>query len=76
MANDRPWLLFVGCEDWSTPIGCRGRKRRPPSYAGAQLSCVIEANFPGLDEDRIENLSIEFAHRLFMKHRRALRVPS
>jgi glutamate mutase epsilon subunit len=35
-------------------------------YKAAQLSCVIEANFPGLDKDRIENLAIEFAHKLFM----------
>ena len=26
-------------------------------YAAAQLSCVIEASFPGLDTDRIENLT-------------------
>lgn len=38
-------------------------------YAAAQLSCVIEANFPGLDSERIENLAIEFAYRLFMAQR-------
>jgi hypothetical protein len=38
-------------------------------YADAQLSCVIEANFPGLDSERIENLAIEFAYRLFMAQR-------
>ena len=35
-------------------------------YAAAQLSCVIEANFSGLDKDRIENLAIRFAYRLFV----------
>jgi hypothetical protein len=30
------------------------------------MSCVIEANFPSLDRDRISNLAIEFAYRLFM----------
>jgi len=30
---------------------------------------VIEANFPGLDADRIENLAIEFAYRLLMAQR-------
>ena len=38
-------------------------------YAAAQLSCVIEANFPSLDTDRIENLAIEFAYRLLMAQR-------
>ena len=38
-------------------------------YAAAQLSCVIEANFPGLEKDRIENLAIGFAYRLFMAQR-------
>jgi len=38
-------------------------------YAAAQLSCVIEANFPGLDGERIENLAVEFAYRLFMAQR-------
>ena len=38
-------------------------------YAAAQLACVIEAHFPGLDKDRIENLAIEFAYRLFMAQR-------
>jgi hypothetical protein len=31
---------------------------------------VIEANFPGLDRDRIENLAIEFARRLFRAQQR------
>jgi hypothetical protein len=35
-------------------------------YAAAPLACVIEANFPGLDRDRIENIAIEFAYRLFI----------
>ena len=38
-------------------------------YAAAQLSCVIEGNFPGLNTDRIENLAIEFAYRLFLAAR-------
>ena len=38
-------------------------------YAAAQLCVVIESNFPGLDKDRIENLAIEFAYRLFMAQR-------
>ena len=38
-------------------------------YAAAQLSCVIEANFPGLDTERIESLAIVFAYRLFMVQR-------
>ena len=33
------------------------------------LSCVIEAHFPELDKDRIENLAIGFAYRLFMAQR-------
>ena len=38
-------------------------------HAAAQLSCVIEANFPGLDSKRIGNLAIEFAYRLFLAAR-------
>ena len=38
-------------------------------YATAQLSCVIDANFPGLDSERIGNLAIEFAYRLFLAAR-------
>jgi hypothetical protein len=38
-------------------------------YASAQLSCVIEANFPSLNPERIENLAIEFAYRLFLAQR-------
>jgi hypothetical protein len=38
-------------------------------YAVAQLACVIEANFPGLDSDRIENLAIGFAYPLFLAER-------
>ena len=37
--------------------------------AATHLSCAIEANFPGLDKDRIENLAIGFAYRLFMAQR-------
>ena len=35
-------------------------------YAAAHLSCVIEANVSGLNRDRIANLAIEFAYRLFL----------
>ena len=38
-------------------------------YTAAQVSCVIEANFPGLGSERIENLAIEFGYRLFMAQR-------
>jgi len=38
-------------------------------YAAAQLCVVIEANFPSLDQDRIENLAIGFAYKLFMARR-------
>ena len=41
-------------------------ERAAIGYAAAQLSCVIEANFPGLDTERIENLAIGFAYRLFV----------
>ena len=39
------------------------------AYAAAQLACVIEVNFPELDSERIENLAIEFAYRLFVAQR-------
>lgn len=64
LTNDDPGFDAVEAvrqlpEDDRTAIG----------YAAAQLSCVIEANFPGLDSERIENLAIEFDYRLFMAQR-------
>ncbi|MCU0972897.1 MAG: hypothetical protein MUF80_02900 [Burkholderiales bacterium] len=35
-------------------------------YVAAQLACVIDANYPALGRDRIENLSIDFAYRLHL----------
>jgi hypothetical protein len=57
-----------GCGRWQTAEG-RPDARQAIGYAAARLSCVIEANFPGLDKERIENLAIEFAYRLFMAQR-------
>ena len=31
-------------------------------FVAAQLACVIDANYPALDKERVENLAIEFAH--------------
>jgi len=38
-------------------------------YVAAQLACVIEANHPRLNRDRIEDLAIEFAYRLHLVQR-------
>lgn len=38
-------------------------------YVAAQLACVIDANYPALDRDRIANLSIEFSYRLHLAER-------
>jgi hypothetical protein len=35
-------------------------------YVAAQLACIVEANHPDLDRNRIENLSIDFAYRLHL----------
>jgi hypothetical protein len=40
------------------------RRTAAIGYAAAQLCVVIEANFAGLNEDRIAIFSIEFASRL------------
>ena len=67
MISARPQRLDV--DEFETVRHLDVDSRIAVGYVAAQLACVIEANHPILNRDRIEDLAVEFAYRLHLAAR-------
>lgn len=62
--DSRPQRLDV--DDFEAVLQFDVDSRIAIGYVAAQFACIIEANYPSLDRDRIERLAIDFAYRLHL----------